>query len=962
VRRKCIGSGIFVILALFQWATAFAAPTDTHLVFNGINWVDIADSDALDLTSGSFTLSAWIRPDGWGQNDQGRIVDHGGGSSGNLGWTLQLMNSSSRGSPQALLMQINNSGLQMRSDPGSVTIGTWQHVAVTYQAGTLRFYIDGVARGVSTSAPQPVARIAPVRIGGRATDDQRGFDGAIDEVQIWDRALSQQEILNSMGTELTGNESGLLAYLPMNENLGQTAGDLTTNGHDGTLGATTGVDAADPVWFSAIPPPNTAPAVDAGNDMAIALPVDTVSLNGVVSDDGQPMGTLNLIWSMLSGPGAVSFLNPTEASTTATFVTPGDYVLQLNASDTVLGTSDQLSIKVYPSAVLTTIQVIPDPAVLLRDSTQQFQADGLDQTGQPYTIAPTWGATGGSIDASGFYTAGAVAGQFQVTASAENVVGQADILLMDDLGPWPTNGWDTAIPADMEMEQVLLEQARDYALTSGGAGMITRHGRAVLSWGDTTAKFDVKSVTKSVGGLMLGLAVKDNLVALTDLAQTHFPAIGANPATNVDTGWLDEITILNLATHTGGFDKPGGYVNILYQPGTTWAYSDGGVNWLADTLTVANQSDLSPILNSRILSPLGIPAEQVSWADSSHRDLLVEGFPRREFNASVSISPDAMARLGYLALRNGTWDGEIIVPPTFVDQMRTIVPAVTGLPVSNDLDSKYSGASDHYGISWWNNVDGSLPNVPTDAYWAWGLGDHLILVIPSLDIVASRTGNAWAGNRTPSYFEVLAPFFDPIVQSVSVFGNQAPAVNAGIDNSVTLPANTVNLDGTVSDDGLPGGTLDISWSLFSGPAAVTFGDNSLADTTATFTATGDYTLRLTATDGLSSANDDVLVTVLPEPDTQLPVVTITAPTAGSIVSGAVTIAATATDNDSVTEVEFFAAGSSIGIDGTEPYAAIWNSTIEIDSNYDLTAIGRDPTGNEGGDSVTVTLDNAAAVK
>jgi CubicO group peptidase (beta-lactamase class C family)/lysophospholipase L1-like esterase len=871
------------------------------------------------------------------------------------------MNSSSLGSPRALLMQINNSGLSMMSDAGSVTIGVWQHVAVTFQDGILQFFVDGVARGVSTSVPLPLARVAPIRIGGRATDDQRGFDGAIDEVRIWDRALSQQEIQDNMGIELTGSEPGMLAYLPMNEGQGQTVVDLTANGNNGSLGSTSGADPADPEWFSTSPPPNTAPTVNAGDDQAIALPDNTVQLTGVVSDDGQPLGTLNLAWSMAIGPGAVSFVDPTLANTTATFTVPGDYVLELTASDSSLVSTDQMSVTVFPSAVLSTVQVSPDPAVVLTGGTQQFQASGLDQVGKPYAIEPTWGASGGSIDQGGLFSSGITAGQFVVTASAEGVLGQADVILVDELGPYPGSAWITALPADMEMDQSLLEQARDYALTTGGAGMITRHGRQVFSWGDTTATYDVKSVTKSIGSMMLGLAVKDNLVDLADLAQSHYPAIGANPATNVDTGWLGQITIRDLVTHTAGFDKPSDYTDILYQPGTTWAYSDGGVNWLADTLTVVNQGDLFPILRSRILDPLGVPPEQLDWTESRHRDLLVEGFPRREFNSSIFLSADAMTRLGYLALRNGVWNEEVIIPPAFVDQMRKTVPGVIGLPVSNDLDSKYNAAPNHYGISWWNNADGSLPNVPNDAFWAWGLGDHLILVIPSLDIVAARTGSSWSGSRTPSYYAVLAPFFDPIVQSVVAFGNQAPNVNAGTDATISLPTNSIGLNGTVSDDGLPDGTLDISWSLFNGPAGVTFGDDTLAETSATFTAAGDYILRLAATDGLSTASDDVLVSVLPEPDTQLPQVFITDPAAGSTISGFVVVSATATDNDRVDEVEFFAAGSSIGVDTTAPYSAVWNSVAETDADYDITAVARDPSGNEGGDSIIVTLDNAGAV-
>lgn len=712
-------------------------------------------------------------------------------------------------------------------------------------------------------------------------------------------------------------------------------------------------------WSDA-PPQNTAPVVDAGADQAIALPVDTINLIGIVSDDGLPLGTLNLTWSVLSGPDTVAFFDPTAASTTATFTTPGDYVLQLNASDTLLDTSDTLAVTVHAAPVLTTIQVTPDPAVLLAGESQPFSAAGLDQTGQPYATTPAWSATGGSIDNAGLYTAGGVTGQFETTASAESVVGQADIYIVENLGPWPTSGWDTALPADVQMDQALLEQARDYALTGGGSGMITRHGQAVLTWGDTTSRFDVNSVTKSIGSMVLGLAIKDNLVTLSDLAQTHYPAVGANPASNVATGWLDEITIQHLITQTGGFDKPAGYSDILFQPGTAWGYSDAGVNWLADTLTVVNQSDLLPVLESRILAPLGISSAEVEWTDSVHRDLLVEGFQRREINSSINISVDALARLGYLALRNGTWDGQNIIPPGFVDQMRTTVPGVTGLPVTNDIDSLYSGAPGHYGIGWWNNVDGALPNVPTDAYWGWGVGDNLLLVIPSLDIVVSRAGNIWAGSHSPSYYSVLEPFFDPIVLAATSFGNEVPTVDAGVDDSITLPTDTVNLDGTVSDDGLPDGTLDTTWSMFSGPAAVTFGDILLVDTTATFTAAGDYVLRLTASDGLASASDDVLVTVLPEPDTELPVVAITEPAAGATVSGVVTVTASATDNDSIAEVEFFAAGNSIGIDTTAPYSVFWNTVGEVDADYDITAVGRDPSGNEGGDSIMVTLDNASA--
>ena len=93
-------------------------------------------------------------------------------------------------------------------------------------------------------------------------------------------------------------------------------------------------------------------------------------------------------------------------------------------------------------------------------------------------------------------------------------------------------------------------------------------------------------------------------------------------------------------------------------------------------------------------------------------------------------------------------------------------------------------------------------------------------------------------------------------------GNAVPVVNAGADQVVTAPA-TVTLLGTATDDGNPNppGTMTITWSLASGPAAVTFGTPGALQTTASFTVPGVYVIRLTAFDGEATTNDDVQVTV-----------------------------------------------------------------------------------------------------
>ncbi len=90
--------------------------------------------------------------------------------------------------------------------------------------------------------------------------------------------------------------------------------------------------------------------------------------------------------------------------------------------------------------------------------------------------------------------------------------------------------------------------------------------------------------------------------------------------------------------------------------------------------------------------------------------------------------------------------------------------------------------------------------------------------------------------------------------------NQTPVVNAGVDQTITLPSSVI-LDGTVTDDGLPQGTVTTTWTTFSGPGTVTFGDVAAIDTTVTFSMDGVYVLRLSASDSILAGTDDVTITV-----------------------------------------------------------------------------------------------------
>jgi CubicO group peptidase (beta-lactamase class C family) len=338
---------------------------------------------------------------------------------------------------------------------------------------------------------------------------------------------------------------------------------------------------------------------------------------------------------------------------------------------------------------------------------------------------------------------------------------------------WPGQNWATATPEEMGMDGNILTGARDYALTTGqggGSGMIVRRGRVVLSWGSMSTRYDLRSTTKSIGSTALGLLLKDRLgqIRITDRAIDFHPSLGIPPQSNADTGWLENITLLNLGTHTAGFGKDGGYTALLFAPGTAWSYSDGGANWLAEALTLSYQEDLNILLFDRVFTPIGIGALDLTWRSNLHRSTTIDGIPNREFGSGISADVKAMARLGYLFLRKGNWNGQQILTPDFIDLVRQPHPLVVGLPVYQPQVIQDTNSPRHYGVLWWNNADGRMPEVPTDTFMSSGANESFIIVIPSLDIVVVRAGNTWRTDTTTtsSFYDLLGPFLNYVVESV----------------------------------------------------------------------------------------------------------------------------------------------------------------------------------------------------
>ncbi len=152
-----------------------------------------------------------------------------------------------------------------------------------------------------------------------------------------------------------------------------------------------------------------------------------------------------------------------------------------------------------------------------------------------------------------------------------------------------------------------------------------------------------------------------------------------------------------------------------------------------------------------------------------------------------------------------------------------------------------------------------------------------------------------------SYYNSSQGIFYNITTSGGVAVNQAPVVNAGNNQTVTLPA-AATLAGSVIDDGLPNppGITTSAWTVTSGPAPVVFGNLTSPATTATFSTPGTYVLRLTASDSLLTSFSEVTITVNPVRINHPPVASNQSINLNANSIQAVTLTATDADGDSLT--------------------------------------------------------------
>ncbi|MCK5787931.1 MAG: LamG domain-containing protein, partial [Chlamydiia bacterium] len=210
------------------------------LHFDGVN--DKVALDGFTYAGDSYTemtVEAWIRT----SDATDQIIASFDRSEY---WRFEV-NGTGAGSGQIGFDIFTNAG---QLDFGGTTVisdGSWHHVAAVYDNGTVKIYIDGhldatTTKGTAFGKGVGTVRYGYIGVGSEAssfngsTAPNDYFNGAIDEVRIWNVARNITQIQNNMNNCLLGSETGLVSYYKMEDGSGSASlGDHTNNGNLGTL-------------------------------------------------------------------------------------------------------------------------------------------------------------------------------------------------------------------------------------------------------------------------------------------------------------------------------------------------------------------------------------------------------------------------------------------------------------------------------------------------------------------------------------------------------------------------------------------------------------------------------------------------------------------------------------------------------------------------------------------------------
>lgn len=319
------------------------------------------------------------------------------------------------------------------------------------------------------------------------------------------------------------------------------------------------------------------------------------------------------------------------------------------------------------------------------------------------------------------------------------------------------NGWEIGYANEEGLNLQLFEQfitalnAQEHKLHSM---LLIKEGKLVMeeyfNGYDHKQRQDLKSVTKSVISLLIGIAIEEGrITSVDDPVSKYIPEFSRTM--NTDSA-KQSITIRHLLTMSSGLDcndwdkKSAGQEDKLYkkknwlsymaglpmlrEPGSESYYCTGGVMLLARILELTSGISWRYEAQKYLFIPMGIT--DVKFAHTSKKNM-------PEASKRLYMRPRDVAKLGQLVLKWGQWEGKQLVPTSWIEQISFRKTQISGLD---------------YSYLWWK-LPFKKNGKKVDATCATGNGGQYILIFPEYDLVAVFTGGAYNSQEDKLPFAIV---------------------------------------------------------------------------------------------------------------------------------------------------------------------------------------------------------------